>query len=87
MDVINDTSHNELLTEEQIQNEKNDISNIFSRDLTNNNTKENHRRTIVNQKKKQNETVNTFLFKLKILLLYPFRPQNGSLIAYFLSKI
>lgn len=63
MDVINDTSHNELLTEEQIQNEKNDISNIFSRDLTNNNTKENHRRTIVNQKKKQNETVNTFLFK------------------------
>ena len=63
MDVINDTSHNELLTEEQIQNEKNDISNIFSRDLTNNNTKENHRRTIVNEKKKQNETVNTFLFK------------------------
>ena len=62
MEILNDNPADEL-TEQAIQQEKNDILKIFSRDLTNNNTQENNRRNIINEKNKQSKTVDTFLFK------------------------
>ena len=62
MELLNDNPVDEL-TEQAIQQEKTDILKIFSRDLTSNNTKENHRRNVLTEKNKKSKTVDKFLFR------------------------
>jgi hypothetical protein len=62
METLNDKP-TEQLTEQQTLQEKNDILNIFSRDLTQNNSNTSHRRNVLNEKCKQNQTVQSFIVK------------------------
>ena len=51
------------LTEQQVLQEKNDIQNIFSRDLSTNNINKSHRRNVLNKKSKDKHVVHSFLQK------------------------
>ena len=62
MENSTDISNQEVPVETS-EKEKNDIINIFSRDLSVSNNNENHRRNILTNKCKQRQTVETFLVR------------------------
>ena len=62
MENSTDISNQEVPIETS-EKEKNDVANIFSRDLSVNNNNDSHRRNILSNKSKQRQTVETFLVR------------------------